>query len=115
MKQVVLGVLLGAGLVMAAVGLFDQRSEVFAQRLSPYQSTGADDQLIAVPARVGEQGQLLTLIDPRQQVMGVYHIDLATGKITLRSVRNFRWDLQMTYLNNEGPLPEEIRSLLEQR
>ena len=41
--------------------------------------------------------------------------DLATGKIALRSVRNIQWDLQMTYLDNDGLLPQAIQSLLEQR
>jgi len=70
-----------------------------------------------VPTPLGDKGQLLTVIDPRQQVMGVYHIELASGKITLRSARNLRWDLspQMTYLNNDPPLPQEIRALSEQK
>ena len=68
---------------------------------------------MAAPA--GEKSQLITVLDPRQHVMCVYHVDLATGKIALRSVRNIHWDLQMMYLNNESPLPLEIRSLLEPR
>jgi len=47
--------------------------------------------------------------------MGVYRVDSVSGKITLCSVRNIHWDLQMIYLNNENPLPQEIRALLEQR
>jgi len=47
--------------------------------------------------------------------MSVYHIELATGKIALRSVRNIHWDLQMTEFNSADPLPREIRSLLEPR
>jgi hypothetical protein len=47
--------------------------------------------------------------------MGVYRIDAVTGKIGLKSVRNLYWDLQMTYHNNEPPLPQEIEKLLEQR
>ena len=58
---------------------------------------------------------MLTVIDPRQRVIGVYHIDLSTGKITLKSVRNIQWDLQVEEFNNVSPLPKEIRSSLEQR
>ena len=58
---------------------------------------------------------MLTVVDPRQRVLCVYHIDLATGKIALKSVRNIQWDLQINDLNNENPLPQEIRSLLDQR
>jgi hypothetical protein len=74
----------------------------------------ASNNLIALPGPATDKGQLLTLIDPRLQVVCVYHID-QTGKIALRSVRRIQWDLQMTYFNNEGPLPQEIQSLLEQR
>jgi hypothetical protein len=115
MKRALLGALLGAGLVMA-VGRSDQPREAFAQRAAPpYQSSGAGGEMIAVPTPLGDKGQVLTVIDPRQQTMGVYHVDLPSGKIKLLSVRNLRWDLQMTYLNNENPLPQEIRALLEQR
>ena len=115
MKAVVLGALAGAALVTAVIGALGPRSEVLAQRLPASQTVAADSQLIVVPAAVGDKAQLLTVIDPKLRVMSVYQIDLATGKIALRSVRNIHWDLQMTYLNNESPLPQEIRSLLEQR
>ena len=58
---------------------------------------------------------MLTVVDPRQRVLSVYHIDVATGKIALKSVRNIQWDLQIDDLNNDKPLPQEIRSSLEQR
>ena len=114
MKQAVLGALAGAVLVMAAVGALDQGSVARAQRLTPYWA-GPANELIAVPTPVQDGGQLLTVIEPRRQVMSVYHIDLATGKIKLCSVRNIHWDLQMTEFNSESPLPREIQALLEQR
>lgn len=116
MKRVVLGALLGVGLVMAAVAAAEQRVDGLGQRTtlaSPAPATGSE--LIVVPTSMGDKVQMLTVVDPRQRVLSVYHIDLATGKITLKSVRNIQWDLQMTYLNNEAPLPQEIRSLMEQR
>lgn len=115
MNKAVLGVLAGAGLVLAAVGGPDGRSEVFAQRSAAYGQAEQGSGLIAWPTPIGDKGQLLTVIDPNLRVIGVYHIDLATGKIALRSVRNIRWDLQMTYLNNENPLPRDIQLMLEQR
>ena len=114
MKQAVLGALAGAGLVMAAVGLIGQRGVARAQRLTPHWA-GPPNEVIAVPTPVRDNGQLLTVIEPRQQVMSVYHIDLDTGKIRLCSVRNIHWDLQMTEFNGESPLPREIQTLLEQR
>ena len=117
MKPTVLGSLVCVGLVMAVVGAAGQRGEVFAQRVTPPAPPAvAGSELIVVPTTLGDKGrQMLTVVDPRQKVVCVYHIDLATGKIALRSVRNIHWDLQMTYMNNENPLPQEIQSLLEQR
>jgi hypothetical protein len=114
MKRAVLGILVGAGLAAVAIGLFGQRSEALAQRMAPSAALGSGD-LIATATPWGDKAQVLTVIDPRQQTIGVYGIDLATGKISLRSVRSIRWDLQMTDFNSDNPLPREIRLQLEQR
>ena len=132
MKRAILGLMVGIGVVALAVGLFDRRQEVMAQH--PYAQTAyvppgpqpadplrgcpaavSGGELIAVPSPMGDKGQLLTVIDPRQQAMGVYWIESGTGKITLRSVRNIRYDLMMMDFNGDNPLPREIRAQLEQR
>ncbi len=118
MKRAVLGTLLGVGLVTAAVAVAEQRGEIFAPRATPAAlapAAAGGSELIVVPTVLGDKGQMLTVVDTRQRVLSVYHIDLSTGKIALKSVRNIQWDLQMAYLNNENPLPQEIRALLEQR
>jgi len=76
---------------------------------------GAGSELIALSAPAGENGQLLVVVDPKQRVVAVYHVDKASGQVALRSVRNIRWDLQLTEFNAERPLPREIRALLETR
>jgi hypothetical protein len=114
MKKAVVGLIVGVGLMFAALGGFGQRSDVFAQqRIQPVIPPGGGD-LMVVPITSGDKGQLLAVIEPRQQVMCVYRVDAASGKIALKSVRNLHWDLQMTHLNNENPLPQEIKTLLEQ-
>ena len=129
MKRSIVGLMVGIGVVVLAVGLLDRRQEVMAQH--PYMQTAfarpaaqpappatptvSGGELIAVPSPMGEKGQLLTVIDPRQQAMGVYWIEAGSGKITLRSVRNLRYDLMMTDFNGDNPLPREIRAQLEQR
>lgn len=55
------------------------------------------------------------LIDPAQQVMGVYHIDRNSGEIKLMSVRKFSWDLGMSDYNTSSPLPEEIHKGLQRQ
>ncbi len=122
MKRAILGLLAGIGVVALAVGLLDWRQEVMAQH--PYTQTAyappgpqpappavTGGELIAVPSPMGDKGQLLTVIDPRQQTMGVYWIEAGSGKITLRSVRNIRYDLMMMDFNGDNPLPREIRAV----
>jgi len=119
MRRAILGLLVGAGVVTLAVGLLDRRGEVMAQHVvslpQPAPQPISGGELIAVPSPVGDKGQMLTVLDPRQQTMGVYWIEAATGKITLRSVRNIRFDLMMTDFNGDNPLPREVRLQLEQR
>jgi hypothetical protein len=117
MKKLGLGLLIGAVLMVAAVAGFGQRSEVFAQRPQSPPAPGGSGDLMVVPIASGDKatGQLLAVVEPRQQVMSVYRIDANTGKIALKSVRNLRYDLQMTNYNNEAPLPQEIQTLLDQR
>jgi hypothetical protein len=107
---------------MAAVGLAGQGNAVFAQRAMPVVPSGpaapapavaAGSELIVVSASAGEKGQILTVVDPRQKVMSVYRIDLATGRIALQSVRNISWDLQIGEWNTDKPSPTEIRSMSE--
>ena len=114
MRTALLGALFGAGLVVAAVGATPDRGEVFAQRTSAYRPT-ADSGLIALSTVVGEQYQQLTVIDPKQRVMSVYHVELATGDVELKCVRTIHWDLQMMCYNGKGLLPQEIQSLQELR
>jgi len=78
--------------------------------LSPLPSSG---DLIAHVNTTDGQPQVVTVIDPRQKVIGVYHVDRTTGEITLKSVRNFTWDLQMVEFNSGEPLPQDIRNGLQ--
>jgi hypothetical protein len=118
MNKAVLAVLFGAGLAVAA-GLLSERGEVFAQRPACQVAGGPGSGLIALSETIDQKYQQVTVIDPGLQVLAVYHIDLASGKITLCSVRNVHWDLQMLEYNGADPLPstlkQEFRSLLEQR
>jgi hypothetical protein len=52
----------------------------------------------------------LVVVDSQHRSLAVYHVDLTTGKLALKSVRNVSWDLQMRDYNTEDPLPQDIRS-----
>ena len=115
MKRALLGFLvviaLGTAVAVAQHEIGGQRTAP----LGPAPAIAAGSELVVVPTTLGEKGQMLTVVDPRQRVMAVYHIELGSGKISLKSVRNIQWDLQVRDFNNANPLPEEIRSQLEPR
>jgi hypothetical protein len=114
MRIAVLGAGVLASLVLASLVATLAPSVGFAQRAAsmPVTSTGG---LIALATAAGDQRQLVTVIDPATRVLGVYQIELATGEVTLKSVRNIHWDLQMIEFNGTSPLPGEVRSILEQQ
>ena len=70
--------------------------------------------LLMLSGDATDGGQNIVLIAPSDRVMSTYHIDAANGGISLRSVRNFRWDMMMDEFNSGEPKPKEIRALLEQ-
>lgn len=117
MRAAAIGLLVGSGLLIASVGIWSEGNPVFAQRPVAHsdQRSVEAGQLIALLGSAGQGAQQVTIIDPELRVMGVYHIDPGSGEISLRSVRNFRWDLMMDEFNGLSPSPNEIRTLLEQR
>jgi hypothetical protein len=114
MRKLTFGAMAGLGVLIAAGLTLAPHNEVLAQRANGNQPI-VGSELIVVPTPLPDgKAQMLVVIDPRQQALGVYRVELSSGKIALQSVRNIRWDLQMIQFNNENPLPQEIRSLLDQ-
>ena len=58
--------------------------------------------------------QQVTIIDPTQKALCVYHINMGTGQIELKSARKIEWDLQMIFLNSKKPLPQDVQAILQQ-
>jgi hypothetical protein len=112
MKTTLFGAVGGALIVVLVGSFFGHESAVFAQRPSVYDSTG---ELIALPTQVDNGRQQITVIDPIKRVMCVYHVDLPTGGITLKCVRNISGDLQIDDFNGVSPLPREVRAQLQPR
>jgi len=127
MRTVILGIaVVVTGLVIAAAGApgLDgaglergglQRVEGPCPKGVLPRSIAAASDLIAATTIVGDQYQMVTVIDPKLRVMSVYQIELASGKIALCSVRHLQWDLQMNDYNVAHPLPREIQALLEEK
>jgi hypothetical protein len=107
---------IGFGALVAAVWSAPAAtSPVVAAQPGAGTSAAGAGGLIALACPAGDNRQQLTVVDPNMKVVGVYHIDTATGDIVLKSVRNIHWDLQMVEFNGGSPSPREIRTLLEQR
>ena len=111
MARSLLGVLIGSVLVIAvAAGQGVPQPTVGGPGpFAPYPNAGGA--LIAHVA-AGESGpQLVTVIDTQRRVMAVYQVDRSSGEITLKSVRNLTWDLEMMAYNSGEPLPQNIRDM----
>ena len=113
MRTAVFGLVAGVALTFVLGGMSSGSNRALAVGSS--RGTVDESRLIALAASVDEHRQQITVIDPASRVMSVYHIELATGKVTLKSVRKIHWDLEMSDFNAVSPLPQEIRALLEQR
>jgi len=118
MKAAVVGMLVALGVLVAgAVGAPDPVGSPGARsgRTSAGQDrAGPSSELMALSVD-SEGRQQVTLIDPRSRVMAVYHVDRATGALSLKSVRNVHWDLLIEDFNSANPTPREIRALTETR
>lgn len=73
------------------------------------------DGLSVAHVELSDGRQQTTVIDVRTRTMAVYHITPQSGVITLKSVRNLGWDLQIDDYNSGKPQPREIRALVERR
>lgn len=108
MRPTIAGFVFGSVLAVLAITIGSQANSVYADRQSHQVGTGGELDVFQ-----STDGRQVTLVDRRNEVMAVYGIDTKTHEITLRSVRNFRWDLQMDVFNGMDPQPEQIRTLLE--
>ena len=123
MRGAVLALLFGSSLALVCGMAFDGSGRAFGQRpaapalaTAPVTTrTAQAADLIAMTSDAGAGAQQLILVDARSRVIGVYHVDRATGQVVLKSVRNVQGDLQMDEFNSGGPTPQEIRSLLPPR
>ena len=115
MRAAACGVIVGLALLAWAVGFPEQPfSEAQAQRPAGPERAGSAADLIALSYDAGGTQQI-AIVDPRTRSLAVYHVDRVTGGLSLKSVRNVTFDLQIEDFNSNSPTPREIRALTEQR
>lgn len=117
MRGLIRGVWLG--LIVLAVGVVGfadaqaPRAPVHGGQIQD--RTASSSELLALSHDGGDGRQQIALVDPRQRVLAVYHVDRATGAVQLKSVRNVHWDLLIEDYNSASPAPRDIRALKEQQ
>jgi hypothetical protein len=98
---------------MAGLAVSMSTPAVWANRTLEASTPQPASELMAFTSPAGEGRQMLVIVSPQQQVVSVYHVDVASGEIALRSVRNIQGDLAMDDFNGVRPTPGEIRQKLE--
>lgn len=114
MRNVLLGVVLGAALVLGASLYEETRRPLHAQTATSARGPSGGE-LIVVVTSEGDQHRQLAVVDAALRTMAIYHVERQHGGVELKSVRNFTWDLQMPHYNGAHPLPDEIRAMMQQR
>jgi hypothetical protein len=107
---------MGCGVVCALWGLFSLSLTVPSPTAFSQQSAGISglnaEGLLQVHSTLLSTGiEQIVVVDPRAKSLAVYHIEPATAKLQLKSVRNLVWDLQMEHFNGQAPLPSELRQV----
>lgn len=111
MRTTLLGALAGAGLMLLIAHSQSAGDSAYGLAAENRQATS---ELTTHFAPSGGGPHTMAVVDPVGRVLSVYHIDASTGAITLRSVRNLSWDLQMIQFNSDSPSPQDIRNGLQQ-
>lgn len=112
MQLKTLSYVLIAGSMLAAFGYAVQPSQDDSRPFqSPLHQIAAEDGVIAVNLGGTDTHQQLGLIETKRRVISIYHVHRETGEISLQSVRNATWDLQLDEFNSSGLPPIEIRDL----
>jgi hypothetical protein len=68
--------------------------------------------IAAIVTTLPDGKQQTLLIDGERRVVSVYHIHPTTGEISLKSVRNFRYDHEMDEFGTSSPSPRDIKAML---
>jgi hypothetical protein len=114
MRNALYGLCLGTVLTMLGAGLWEARPTAYGQFPDRPRTGNPGGELVAFAWDSGNH-EHLAVLDPQTRVLSIYEVNRTTGAITLKSVRNLGWDLQLEEFNSTNPTPREIRSLVERR
>jgi hypothetical protein len=114
MQNALAGLFLGAVLMVLSAGFLESRPSAYGQFPDRARGRTSGGELVSFAWDTGTH-EHLAVLDPQLRVMSIYEVNRTSGSITLKSVRNIGWDLQLEDFNSSNPTPREIRSLVERR
>jgi len=92
--------------IMLVIGLLSGPANLTTQ-------AAAQESLWVSTTPLDASRQLLLVVDPLQRVLAVYHVDTATGIVTLRSTRTLAYDLQLEDFNAADPKPGALKKMMQ--
>ena len=109
--------LIGVAVTLAGGGILSaqqrgSRPGLAGSAAGPVGEGGASPLWISA-APLDDGRQLVLIIDPQMRNAAVYHVDGASGSLTLRSTRNIAWDLLVPEYNAQEPRPATLKKMLE--
>ncbi len=111
-KELWMGAAIGATIATFFVLLTGPGDSALAQRPVIH---GDSDSTVVVNLTAAGGGQFVVVVDTTHHVMGSYHIDAESGNISLKSIRNYQWDLSLEDFNGAEPKPQEVREMIQNR
>jgi hypothetical protein len=76
-------------------------------------STDQSGPLWTLATPLDDGRQMLLLVDQQNRSLAIYHVDPASGTLTLKSTRDVRWDLMVEDFNAQEPKPSALKKMLE--
>jgi len=116
-RSTLVPLLVGVAVTLAGGGILSAqqrgaRPGLAGSATGPVGEGGASPLWISA-APLDDGRQLVLIIDPQMRNAAVYHVDGASGSLTLRSTRNIAWDLLVPEYNAQEPRPATLKKMLE--
>ena len=99
------------GVAIGLAWIWGTPAETAAQR--PAAAGATTGGLWISDSAVDEGRRMLVIVDPASRHAAVYHVETATGAMTLRSTRDISWDLMVGDFNAREPKPAALRKMLQ--
>lgn len=96
-------------LVLLGVAGLWQGGQLAAERMTVPAGQG----LWISESRLDDGRRLLILVEPASRHAAIYHVDAATGTLSLKSTRDVTWDLMVGDFNAQEPRPAVLQKMLQ--